>query len=150
RGGALVARGRLALALGQPAQAETFARRGLQESPLDRYALYLLAGSLRAQQRRQEARAVEEQLESIKRDLRLVARCRYEWPRSPADVSLRHKIGATYFRVGRPAEALVWLNSVLARNPQHRPTLQVLADYHAKLGDKETAAQLRRRLAASP
>jgi predicted Zn-dependent protease len=150
RRGALVARGRLALALGQPAQAETFARRALQESPLDRYALHLLTGSLSAQQRRQEARAVEEQLESIKRELRLIARCREELSRSPADVSLRYKIGATYFRVGRPAEALVWLNSVLARNPKHRPTLQVLAEYHAKLGDRETAAQLRRRLAASP
>jgi predicted Zn-dependent protease len=150
RGPALVARARLALAMGRSAQAETFARRALQEMPLDRHALYSLARSLNAQERTQEARAVEDQLELIKRDLRLVARCREELTRNPADVPLRYEIGAAYFRVGRPAEALVWLNGVLARNPKHRPTLQALAEYHAKVGDRETTAQLRRRLAASP
>jgi tetratricopeptide (TPR) repeat protein len=150
RGHALVARARLALAMNQPAQAESFARSALQEMPLDRYALYVLARSLNAQQRGEEAGAVEKQLEAIKRDLRLVAKCRQELTGAPADVPLRYEIGAAYFRVGRDAEALVWLKSVLARNPKHRPTLQSLADYHAKVGDKETAAQLRRRLAERP
>jgi tetratricopeptide (TPR) repeat protein len=146
---ALEARARLALALGQPRQAEAFARRALQESPLDQYALYALARSLNAQERRQEARAVEEQLDQIKRDLRIVSRCREELAKNPSDVSLRHEIGAAYLRVGRPGEALVWLNSVLERDPGHRPTLQALADYHAQVGDEAAAAELRRR-AANP
>jgi tetratricopeptide (TPR) repeat protein len=129
---AYVARARLALALGQPAEAESFARRALRESPLDQYALYDLARSLNAQGRGPEARAVEEQLDRIKRDLRVVARCREELAKHPDDLSLRHEIGAAYLRVGRPGEALVWLNSVLARDPKHRPTLQTLADYHAQ------------------
>jgi tetratricopeptide (TPR) repeat protein len=146
---ALEARARLALALGQPGRAEAFARRALQESPLDQYALYDLARSLNAQGRKQEAHAVEEQLDKIKRDLRIVARCREELARNPADVSLRHEIGAAYLRVGRPGEGLVWLNSVLERDPKHRPTLQTLADYHAQAGDEAAAAELRRR-AANP
>jgi tetratricopeptide (TPR) repeat protein len=145
---ALTARARLALALGQPREAEAFARRALQESPLDQYALYDLACSLNAQGRRQEARAVEEQLAKIKQDLRLVAQCREELTKNPAAVSLRHQIGAAYLRVGRPGEALVWLHSVLERDPTHRPTLQTLADYYAQAGDQTAAAEWRRRLAA--
>jgi Tfp pilus assembly protein PilF len=64
-------------------------------------------------------------------------------------VSLRHEIGAAYLRVGRPGEALVWLNSALERDPKHRPTLQTLAEYHAQAGDEAAAAAMRRR-AANP
>jgi tetratricopeptide (TPR) repeat protein len=145
---ALEARARLALSLGQPEQAEAFARRALQESPLDQYALNDLARSLRAQEHREEeARAVETQLDKIKQDLRTVTRCREELAKNPADVSLRHEIGAAYLRVGRPGEALVWLHSVLERDPKHKPTLQTLADYYAKVGNETAAAELRRRAA---
>jgi tetratricopeptide (TPR) repeat protein len=146
---ALEARARMALEMGQPAEAEAFARRALQESPLDQYALYDLARSLNAQQRQQEAHAVEEQLEKIKQDLRMVSRCREELAKNPTDVSLRYEIGASYLRVGRPGEALVWLHSVLERDPKHRPTLQTLADYYAKAGNETAAAEMRRR-AANP
>jgi tetratricopeptide (TPR) repeat protein len=144
---ALEARARLALALGQPEDAEAFARRALQESPLDQHALHDLAGSLNAQGRRQEARAVEEQLEKIKQDLRIVSRCREELARNPDDVSLRYEIGAAFLRVGRPGEALVWLHGVLERDPKHKPTLQALADYYAQAGNEASAAELRRRAA---
>jgi tetratricopeptide (TPR) repeat protein len=144
---ALEASARLALALGQPSKAEAFARRALQESPLDQYALHHLANSLIAQERGQEARAVQEQLDKIKQDLRIVTRCRDELAKNPDDVSLRHEIGAAYLRVGRPGEALVWLNSVLVRDPKHKPTLQTLADYHARVGNDAAAAELRRRAA---
>lgn len=147
---ALSARARLSLSAGRPEEAEALARRALRESPLDRYALYDLARSLNAQGRGAEARAVEEELDRIKRDLRLVARCREELAKNPADVGLRHEIGAAYLRVGRPGEALVWLNSVLERDPKHRPTLQALAEYHARAGDEAAAAVMRRRLAAVP
>jgi tetratricopeptide (TPR) repeat protein len=146
---ALEARARLALDGGQPAKAEAFARRALQESPLDQHALFDLARSLNAQERLQEARVVEEQLEKIKQDLRIVARCREELAKTPDNVSLRHEIGAAYLRVGRPGEALVWLNSVLERDPMHRATLQTLADYYARAGKEAAAAELRRR-AANP
>jgi tetratricopeptide (TPR) repeat protein len=146
---ALEARARLALELGQPAEAEAFARRALSESPMDQYALYDLARSLNAQERRQEARAVEEQLAKIKQELRIVSRCREELAKNPADVSLRYEIGAAYLRVGRPGEALVWLHSVLERDPKHKPTLQTLAEYYAQAGNETAAAEMRRR-AANP
>jgi predicted Zn-dependent protease len=114
---------------------------------LDQYALHHLANSLIAQERGQEARAVEEQLDKIKQDLRIVTRCREKLAKNPDDVSLRHEIGAAYLRVGRPGEALVWLNSALVRDPKHKPTLQTLADYHARVGNDAAAAELRRRAA---
>jgi hypothetical protein len=46
----------------------------LKESLLDRYAFHHLAQSLNAQGRRQEAQAIEKQLDQIKNDLKIVAR----------------------------------------------------------------------------
>jgi predicted Zn-dependent protease len=145
---ALIARTKLALASGRFEEAEGFARRALQESPLDRYALYDLAQSLNGQGRKDDAQAVEEQLNRVRQDLRIVAQCKERLAQNPDNLDLRHEIGATYLRLGRPGEALVWLNSVLERDTKHRPTLQTLAEYYSKAGDEAKAAELRRRLSA--
>jgi predicted Zn-dependent protease len=126
---ALSARASLALTQGRPAEAEAFARRALKESPLDRYALFHLAQSLNAQGRPLEAQAIEKQLDQIKKDLRIVSRCREQLAQDPTNLQLRHEIGAAYLRVGRPGEALVWLNSVLDREPNHLPTLRTMAEF---------------------
>jgi predicted Zn-dependent protease len=147
---ALTASASLALAQGRPADAEAFARRALQESPLDQYALHDLAQSLRAQGRVQDAQQIEEKLQQIKTDLRLVSSCRDRLAKSPNDLELRHQIGAAYLRVGRTGEALVWLNSVLDREPNHLATLRVLADLHAQSCNQALADQLRLRIVAHP
>jgi tetratricopeptide (TPR) repeat protein len=146
---ALTARASLALAVGRLAEAEDFARRALLESPLDQHALHDLARSLNAQGRTRQAQGVQEQLDRVKQDLRNVARCREQLARAPDDLGLRHEIGTTYLRLGRPGEALVWLNSVLDRDPGHRPTLQALADYHSRAGNGAMATEMQRRLAAA-
>jgi predicted Zn-dependent protease len=98
------------------------------------------------QGRAPEARVIEVQLNKIKEDLHLVAQCREGLARDPGDLHLRHEIGAAYLRLGRPGEAFVWLNSILDRDPLNRPTLQTLADYHARSGHTRLAAELQRRL----
>lgn len=147
---ALTARADLALSWGRALEAEAFARRALEESPLDHHALHTLARSLDLQGRTPEARVIEEQLNKIKGDLRLVAQCRDGLDRNPSDLHLRHEIGAAYLRLGRPGDAFVWLNGILDRDPMHRPTLQTLADYHARSGHENLAAEMRRRLAEVP
>jgi tetratricopeptide (TPR) repeat protein len=147
---ALTARAKLALSAGAFVEAETLARRALQEAPLDRYAMYTLASCLHAQGRGTEARAVEESLDRIKQDLRKVAQCREQLTRTPADLHLRHEIGTAYLRLGRPGNALVWLYSVLDRDPAYRPSLEALADYHTRAGDEALADALRRRLSSGP
>jgi thioredoxin-like negative regulator of GroEL len=147
---ALTARAQLALSAGASVEAETFARRALREAPLDRYAIYTLACCLHAQGRVTEARAAEESLDQIKKDLRNVAQCREQLARAPADVHLRHEIGTAYLRLGRPGNALVWLYSVLDRDPAYRPTLEALVEYHTRAGDEALADALRRRLSGAP
>jgi predicted Zn-dependent protease len=147
---ALIARAAVALATDRPVDAERFARRALKESPLDQYALYDLARSLNAQGQRQAAHAIEKQLDGIKQDLRSVARYKEQLARDPTNLRLRYDIGATYLRLGRPGEAFVWLNSVLDRDPQDKPTLQILAEYHSQAGIEARASQMRQRLAAGP
>jgi tetratricopeptide (TPR) repeat protein len=145
---ALTARAGLALAAGECVRAEGFAHLALHEAPLDQYAMYDLARSLHGQGRGPEARAVEQRLASIKRDLRKVAQCREQLAHTPEHVRLRHEIGTAYLRLGRPGEAVVWLTSVLERDPKYRPTLEALADYRARRGNELTAADTPRRLAA--
>jgi predicted Zn-dependent protease len=147
---ALTTRAQLALSAGAPVEAETFARRALQEAPLDRYAIYTLACCLHAQGRGPEARAAEESLDRIKQDLRKVAQCREQLASTPADLHLRHEIGAAYLRLGRPGNALVWLYSVLDRDPEYRPTLETLVDYHTRAGNEALADALRGRMSGGP
>jgi thioredoxin-like negative regulator of GroEL len=110
--------------------------------------LYHLAQSLNAQGRRQEAQAIEKQLDQIKKDLQIVAKCREQLAQDPTNSQLRHEIGAAYLRIGRPGEALVWLNSVLDREPNHLPTLRTLVELHERSGNQLAAAELRGRMAA--
>jgi tetratricopeptide (TPR) repeat protein len=143
---ALNAAARAALSLGQPERAEGYARRALKESPLNQYALVDLARSLDRQGRASEARDIEHQVEKINRDLETIGRDRERLTQDPANLDVRREIGDIYLRLGRPDEALMWLNSVLDRDPEHRPTLKTLADYHSRAGNQAMAAEMQRRL----
>jgi tetratricopeptide (TPR) repeat protein len=146
---ALTERANLALAAGEPAAAEGFARQALGVAPLDQYALYALERALAGQGRGEEAKAVGDKLDRVKQDLRFVARAAEEVARSPDDLGLRQRIGEAYLRLGRDGEALVWLTGVLDRDPGYRPALRALADYYDRAGDARRAAAYRRRLETS-
>jgi tetratricopeptide (TPR) repeat protein len=147
---ALDAGSRAALSCSQPEKAESYARRALQELPLDQRALYNLSRSLNVQGRKQEAQEVEKQLAQVTKDLAIVARVWDRLAKDSTNLQLRYEMGDAYLRLKRPGDALVWLNSVLDRDPEHRATLQLLADYHEKCGRPALAAEMRQRLAACP
>jgi predicted Zn-dependent protease len=145
---ALDAGARAALSCSQPEKAEGYARRALQELPLDQRALYNLSRSLNVQGRKQEAQEVEKLLAQVTKDLAIVARVWDRLAKDSTNLQLRYEMGDAYLRLKRPGDALVWLNSVLDRDPEHRATLQLLADYHEKCGRPALAAEMRQRLAA--
>jgi tetratricopeptide (TPR) repeat protein len=147
---ALDAGARAALSSPLPEKAERYARRALQEAPLDQHSLYNLARSLNMQGRTHEAQEIEEQLAQVTKDLAIVARVWDRLAKEPTSLELRYEMGDAYLRLRRPGDALVWLNSVLDRNPEHRATLRLLADYYEKCGQPALAAEMRQRLAACP
>jgi tetratricopeptide (TPR) repeat protein len=144
---ALDAAARAALSSSELEKAEGYARRALVELPLDKHALYNLSRCLNLQGRKQEAQEVEKQLAQVMKDLAIVARVWDRLGKDSTNLELRYELGNAYLRLARPADALVWLNSVLDREPEHRPTLQLLANYYEKSGQRALAAQMRHRLA---
>jgi tetratricopeptide (TPR) repeat protein len=147
---ALDAAARVALSSSQPEKAEGYARRALAESPLDQQALYNLLGSLNLQGRQQEAQEVERRLAQVTKDLAIVARVWDRLAKDSTNLELRYELGSAYLRLARPGDALVWLKSVLDREPEHRATLRLLADYYEGSGQRGLATAMRRRLAECP
>ena len=43
-------------------------------------------------------------------------------------VALRHEIASLYHQLGQEAEALAWAQSALQRDPQHRPSRDLLEE----------------------
>jgi tetratricopeptide (TPR) repeat protein len=147
---ALDAAARVALYSSQPEKAEGYARRALAELPLDKQALNNLIRSLNWQGRKQEAQEVEEQLAQVIKDLAIVARVWDRLAKDSTNLELRYELGSAYLRLARPGDALVWLNSVLDREPEHRATLRLLGSYYEKCGQRALAAEMRQRLAECP
>jgi tetratricopeptide (TPR) repeat protein len=144
---ALGAAAGVALSSSEPEKAEVYARRALAELPLDKHALHILSRSLNLQGRKEEAQEVEKLLAQVIEDLATVARVWDRLAEDSTNLDLRYVLGNTYLRLGRPGDALVWLNSILDREPQHRSTLQLLAGYYEKCGQRALATEMRQRLA---
>ena len=60
-----------------------------------------------------------------------------------------YEIGSIFLRLGQERLGLDWLYRALAHDPNHRPTHQALAEYYAKKGDQERAAQHAQRAGVS-
>jgi tetratricopeptide (TPR) repeat protein len=144
---ALDAAAQAALSSSQPEKAEGYARRALAEMPLEKQALYNLSQSLTRQGRMQEAQEVEKQLAQVTKDLAIVAQVWDRLGKDSTNLELRYELGSAYLRLERPGDALVWLNSVLDREPGHRATLRLLGNYYEKSGQRALATAMRQRLA---
>jgi tetratricopeptide (TPR) repeat protein len=149
---ALDAAARVALSSSQLKKAEEYARRALAKAPLEKHSLYNLSQSLTRQGRMQEAQEVEKQLAQVTKDLAIVQQVWDRLAQDSTSLELRYELGSAYLRLGRPGDALVWLNSVLDREPGHRATLRLLGNYYEKSGQRALATAMRQRLAglASP
>jgi Tfp pilus assembly protein PilF len=143
---ALLYRGKIELQIGRPEDAETFFRRSIQADPLSIAAQAGLFDSLRGRPGREaEADAVQEKY------LRMAAGARRmhelltgEVESASADPGPAAELGKLYMDAGQDDLAIYWLNTALKRDPSHKPTHALLADYFQKKGDKETAAEHRR------
>jgi Tfp pilus assembly protein PilF len=59
-------------------------------------------------------------------------------------------MGRILLRNGQESKGLLWLTSALQLDPQHQPSLRLLADYYERVGQPGVAHRYRRQIAHSP
>ncbi len=136
---ALTERGKVALELGHPAEAEPWLRRAVQLAPNDRETRHQLYHCLRAAgrpeaathfARYQEIDAAMKRLDKVTRDV--IAQ--------PAEVKLRCEAAELFLRLGEPAEAVRWLQGALQIDPNHAGAHRALARHYRQTGRPDLAA----------
>jgi tetratricopeptide (TPR) repeat protein len=136
---------KLDLQEGRPAEAEQWLRRALKADHYDVEAGYNLAACLRAQGRNEEANAALKEYEDHKAVLQQANRMLNEEMRNPSKgPAVPSEIGGLFLRMGQDRLGLYWLNQALERDPGHRRSHQVLAEYFERKGDHDKAAAHRR------
>ncbi len=143
----LITLAKLDLQEDRPIEAERWLRRALKADPTDAEAQYKLVESLRKQGRHEEAAAALGQFERESALLRRANKLLLEEGENPnVDPEGLYEVGVVYLRGGQERLGVYWLRKVLDRNPNHQATLTALAEHYEKKGDKEQAANYRRRI----
>jgi tetratricopeptide (TPR) repeat protein len=145
---ALFERARLAQAAGAATEAEQWFRRAAAVKPYELGILHGLHACLAQVGKRDEAEEVRARLERVKADLGRVAELTRQVASRPRDPGPRCEVGTILMRNGMEAEGLDWLATALQADPRHAATHQALADYYARRGDAERAAEHREAAAA--
>jgi tetratricopeptide (TPR) repeat protein len=137
--------GRFALKEGRFADAEPLLRRAVELAPHDHEAHLNLGTCLQQLGYDEEAAAHTQRAKQIEADLSRLEKDLEASVKDPADPAPRLEAGEICLRNGQDAEGLRWLSGILERNPDHKPTHKVLADYFAARGDARQAEEHRRR-----
>jgi predicted Zn-dependent protease len=136
----------------EPGQAEGRLRRALDVDPSDTEVRYALVTALQLQGKDQDATA---HLGEYDRHKALLERANHllqeeaKKPSSQRNPGPASEIGALLLQIGQHRQGLYWMDEALARDPEHRPTHQALAEYFEKRGDTERAAVHRKHLTDS-
>jgi tetratricopeptide (TPR) repeat protein len=141
--------GRLALAQAEPARAEALLREALTQDAANVQLRYQLIQCLFQGGRVDEAEAERRRLEKLKADLnRLEKITTTEMPQRPHDPALHHELARLLLDVGRPEEAVQWLQRALREDPSYQPAHRTLALYYQRAGNREGVADQSRSLPA--
>jgi len=141
----LVHLAKLDLQESRPAEAEAWLRRALAADSADTEAQFTLASALQYQGRKAEAAEVLERYEKSKQILDRANQLLREEAEHPSnDPGPAYEVGRLLLGLGQERLGLTWLNRALMRDPRHKPTHQVLADFYESKGEQKLAAAHRR------
>jgi tetratricopeptide (TPR) repeat protein len=146
----LAERGRLALELNQPAEAERWLRRSLALAPFERETLYSMYRCLEFQKRPDEAKVFHETMERIDADRKRLDELRLAIMATPHDASLRCEMGQILLRNAQTKEGCRWLESALKEDPHDENAHTALAEFYEGSGDPRQAALHRRHASQVP
>ena len=129
----LLERGRIALEMNQPADAESWLRQCVAVDPRDRRAHYLLYQSLRLQHKHEEAKEQLTRSNQVLADLVRSSEIMFDdMKKRPNDPDLLCELGVLALRNGEERLGQLWLERALVLNPAHSAAQQALADHHKK------------------
>lgn len=132
---ALRERGVLDLRLGDPEAALGRLDEAVDRSPFDREAWYHRSQALARLGRTEEAAEAQARSVALLEEERQLDTLRKQLVQSPDDRDLQSGIASWLFAHGQDEEALRWARVILTFAPDHVPTLRLMADYYARIGD---------------
>lgn len=141
---ALLERGKIALEIESPQDAERWLRQAVADYPYDAQSNYLLAQALEKQNKQDEARPYEMARKRIEADWKALEEAFHQVVKNPRAPEPRLQAGLICLRNGREDEGERWLLSAWEQNPQHAPTRDALADLYERSGKSELANRYRR------
>jgi tetratricopeptide (TPR) repeat protein len=138
----LLERGRVALGLGKPAEAERYLRRAVKIAPRNQEVYYTLFRALNGRDPQGAAEALKtwKKLDKLEEDLRDL---RQQLGKRPRDLDLRVHIGTLCLETGKDEEGVEWLEAVLHEDPKHPEIRRILAEYYRGIGRADLAAKHR-------
>jgi predicted Zn-dependent protease len=143
---ALRARGQLALAAGQFAEAQTWLTQAVRVLPYDYKAQHALWECLRQQGKTEAAESQRARADKLyERRQRQSEILTHLMSQKPNDPALQCELGSLYLQLGNPKIGEAWLLNVLRLDENYKPALDALADYYHTRGDEDRADEYRRR-----
>jgi tetratricopeptide (TPR) repeat protein len=132
---------------GRADRAAEYLRRVLALEPSELEAKFVLITALRTQGRDAEADAELADYNRQRAELERVDSLLVAEAKAPSrDPQVAYEIGALLLRIHREPQGIHWLTEALERDPNHRPSHQLLADYFETHGEPERAAVHRKYL----
>jgi tetratricopeptide (TPR) repeat protein len=122
-------RGQVELEAGNYMEAVPWLEKAVAASPTDWKLRYSLGFALQRTGRREDADRELHRVEQTKAAMSKVDREFDALHDNPQNVGARFEIGRLFLEILSEDQGLVWLNSVLAIDPDHLPTHRLLAEY---------------------
>lgn len=117
--------------------------------PFDTETLYARSLTLARLGRADDAKRDQKRMTKIKEEQAWVLSLRDEILKQPDNVRLRYELAKWMFEHGRDEEGRRWAEHILAIQPNYRPAILLMADYHERKGEIGTANYYRFRASSS-
>lgn len=124
--------GSLEAKYGQVEEAVKLLARAVEHYPKHREARYLLARSLKAIGRSDEAQKHFDWYQETQKKVTEINLVLDQVKLNPHDLDLRCRLGTLYLEVGSENAGVYWLRSVVAENPTHAVAKELLAKYRTE------------------
>lgn len=116
----------------------------VRQYPNDFNARHALAWALLILGEKEQARKHFELAVKVRYAMHRTANLQARVEKQPANTNLRYELGVTLMENNRQSDGVVWLQSVIQLQPDHRLAHLALADYYTKRADAEVANHHRR------
>jgi tetratricopeptide (TPR) repeat protein len=120
---------------GDHAAALRYLNRAIEAAPTDLDSLYARLLALGRLGRKEEVEVERKRVDRLRKDHVDVVRIRDRLIANPNNNDIRFEMAQWMLEHGRSEETKRWIQTILAQQPKHVPSLQLLAKYHEGAGE---------------